>query len=912
MKTCSVCRRCHDDSVISCGECYAPLSETYDGSPDMIAGYHLDLLLESGVRGRLFRARRIECGQLCSIKIVSADESGSRRFLDEARIAATFFHPNLADVYEFGSLETGEVFVVAEEPEGRTLREVLDADGTPSLLTTIEIARQVSETVHAIHLKGLTHRALNPKNIVVTTDHENQLLVRIKNLDLGGVVEHSIISNKFLIDSALDSIRYFAPEQCSGDDASVQTDVYSLGIVLYEMLAGVPPFDAAKATGLIEKHRNQQPPDVRIANFELRMLLTHTLTESLQKKPQLRQRSADNFARQIRHIEQLATHVSTPPPAGAVSLDADRPASRANVAAASAVPYVSPINYKPAPKQVEIETITESSFTFDAETAESEAESAVVESIESPVESMEHETASSEFDVSPEAPDVEDLSISEPQPIDQASEAPAVSETKFWLRRQVSRLKVHRKRLHAKIAQMIYEPRIVETHSNVIEAFTESVSVQPVEISARKPTHIEWNQPEDDIPSVADVMKILSEEQQVQAEPVQMESLSSEVEAAADMEIEMETEPVAAVNVQAEPVQMESLTSEVEAAGGEPAAGIEMETEAVAAVTVFQTTHADEDRLEDDIPFVAVPVDVLSKEQGVPTEYIPTESQDSVAEVVRVESSVEMEPKQFAAIRVRKPTFIEFAEFAQTDDTTPPAAIDWGRLLESVPADRFALKNEAPAILPKPQTPQIPIFQSETEEITLVRPPIMSRFTVQLQSPAAGRVNAPPAKFSQRKRADSGFFPTLLDNRAKTKLSDADSKDVMFSAFYDKPRRFPGRLMLSGIVGLTAVAAGFLFGDDLVTKYLQASGPGTEAAITKPSPAEVDKVVAPSRKRNARNSKKTLSEKSVDDSRTLGVGKNSKDDDPALPEIRKRQSASDKKTPVSEPTRPRVVKDSKR
>ena len=92
-----------------------------------------------------------------------------------------------------------------------------------------------------------------------------------------------------------------------------------MGIVLYEMLAGRPPFNAPTAAGLIEKHRNQRPPDIRIDNFDLRMLITHSLMESLSKRPEDRQSSANALARQLRHVVQLATHVSTPPPAGAAS-----------------------------------------------------------------------------------------------------------------------------------------------------------------------------------------------------------------------------------------------------------------------------------------------------------------------------------------------------------------------------------------------------------------------------------------------------------------------------------------------------------------------------------------------------------------------------------------------------------------
>ena len=319
MKVCSICHRCYDDSVASCGESEHPeLSEARKGDTDIIAGYRLESMVGSGIKGETYRARRTDSDQPCLIKLISPNEEYKQRFLLDAKTATTIFNESIVDVYEADSLESGEVFVVAEEPAGQTARELLDNVGIPQLLTTVQVMRQAAEAVHALHLTGLIHRAIRPENIVLTSDAEHRLLVRIQNIDLGGVSEHAIVSNKFLIDSALDSLRYFAPDLFSGEGSGVRSDIYSLGIVLYEMLAGIPPFDSDKASGLIDMHRNQRPPDVTIDNFDLRMLLTHTLMESLQKQPAKRQSSANAFARQLRHIEQLATHSPTPPAAGIV------------------------------------------------------------------------------------------------------------------------------------------------------------------------------------------------------------------------------------------------------------------------------------------------------------------------------------------------------------------------------------------------------------------------------------------------------------------------------------------------------------------------------------------------------------------------------------------------------------------
>jgi hypothetical protein len=325
------------------------------------------------------------------------------------------------------------VFVVSEDTGNKTLRAFLDKKAVPELLTTIRIVRQAAEALHALHLAGLTHRAIRPENIVLQPDTNDGLLVTLQNIDFGGVAEHTTISNRFVIDSALDALRYYAPEQLAGKAANIKTDIYSLGIILYEMLAGQPPFDAPKAADLIEKHRNNAPPDIKIDDFELRMLITHTLTESLQKRPEVRQSSANAFARQLRHIEQLATHVSTPPPVVAVK---------------QTPRLVEPVIYQPPPvaaitpqKQAAAETLPQE---------HPELQPAIGGVLRDDVPNADHR----------------------------------------------SRLKLHRRRTHVKNPT----PTLVPPATIVASP----VALRPQQPAAK----IEWDIPEDDIPTMAEVIDV--------------------------------------------------------------------------------------------------------------------------------------------------------------------------------------------------------------------------------------------------------------------------------------------------------------------------------------------------------------------------------------------------------------------
>src|SRR4051812_44940716 len=305
MRVCADCQRCFDDSEVYCAEeGHSPLSKLRDGGVDMVPGYQLDLFLGSDTTGETYYAREASGGP-CLISVCFMDDARREQFLCQADLAAAFCHPYVVDVYEAGCLDTGEVFVASEDAECTTLRDLLENEGVPKLLTTIQVVRQTAEALYALHMNGLTHGALGPHNILLTTDAQNRLLVRIKDLDFGDATAARMTASRTHRDDDLYALRYFAPERFTGEAAADKSDIYSLGIVLHEMLTGAAPFNASKAVGLREQHKNQKPPEVKVEHFDLRMLVTHTLSESLQKRPDLRQASANVFARQMRHMEQI-------------------------------------------------------------------------------------------------------------------------------------------------------------------------------------------------------------------------------------------------------------------------------------------------------------------------------------------------------------------------------------------------------------------------------------------------------------------------------------------------------------------------------------------------------------------------------------------------------------------------------
>ena len=316
MKICAVCDRVHDSSQETCD---GVLNDRPD-SVDVVSGYAIDGRIRSTATVEMFHARHIESGRACKLALV---KPASKRFKADARAAQGLFHSNIAAVIESGELPGETAYAVMEAFGETSLRELI-TEGSLSLLDKIRIARQTAEAVHAIHAAGLLHGAITPDSISVRGRGTDDLSVKLHDIDLGSAVADGVLANRFAMDSEIGSIRYFAPERFKGDNEK-GSDVYSLGLLLYELLSDHPPFDGDSAAAVIDKHLHEKPPEIKIENFDLRMLLTHTLSEALQKQPSFRQSTADLFARQMRHIEQLATHVATPPPAVVVR-DVVRPA----------------------------------------------------------------------------------------------------------------------------------------------------------------------------------------------------------------------------------------------------------------------------------------------------------------------------------------------------------------------------------------------------------------------------------------------------------------------------------------------------------------------------------------------------------------------------------------------------------
>ena len=218
--------------------------------------------------GAVYRGTHILMGKTVAIKVLrpslAADEKIVARFSREARAASKISHPHALSVTDFGEDEGGIVFLIMEFLNGRTLKQVIRQDGPMPLSRAVEIMRQVGSALDAAHAEGVVHRDLKSDNIMLINasgaDYAKVLDFGIAKIQEPVGSEDSGLTSPDLI---IGTPQYMSPEQCSqSEQIDSRSDVYSLGVILYEMLVGHVPFVGDSPTSVMLKHLQEQPPSV--------------------------------------------------------------------------------------------------------------------------------------------------------------------------------------------------------------------------------------------------------------------------------------------------------------------------------------------------------------------------------------------------------------------------------------------------------------------------------------------------------------------------------------------------------------------------------------------------------------------------------------------------------------------------
>jgi serine/threonine-protein kinase len=282
----------------------------------MIEGkYRLEARLGVGGMGAVYRATRLLIGDAVAIKILHpeqvADPQSAERFRREAQAAARLKHPNAVSIYDFGVSNEGLVYLVMELVEGQSLRQIIRQQGPLTPAAAAEIMRQACAALDEAHRQNIVHRDIKPDNIIVNATNGG---LRVKVLDFGIAKMRDLAATAGNLTQAgnmMGTPHYMSPEQCLGEELDHRSDIYGLGVVLYEMLVGVVPFNSPTSTAVIVQHVNQAPPPLRALNVSISPAVEAVVLHALQKPRAARPQTAGALAREM-HAAVSGGAVATP------------------------------------------------------------------------------------------------------------------------------------------------------------------------------------------------------------------------------------------------------------------------------------------------------------------------------------------------------------------------------------------------------------------------------------------------------------------------------------------------------------------------------------------------------------------------------------------------------------------------
>jgi eukaryotic-like serine/threonine-protein kinase len=319
VKRCTDCGARFGRDATFCPFCGVPLSQsTWDRALDPLVGKIVDARYEvleplgEGGMGTVYKVRHVTLNRLFAMKALrrdlATDAALSQRFIHEARATAAIKHPSVVSISDFGVLEDGIPYFVMELLVGETLAVHMRARGPLPPRDAIGIARRIADALSASHAANVIHRDLKPENVFLAGADD----VRIVDFGAAKIVGGSKLTRPGVV---FGTPYYMSPEQAAGQPIDGRADVYSLGILLYEMLTGRVPFEADTYMGVLTKHMFQQPPkpSEALASGVRLGALEEVVMRALEKEPSARYGSMAELRKALDDAEKK--RVSDAPPA---------------------------------------------------------------------------------------------------------------------------------------------------------------------------------------------------------------------------------------------------------------------------------------------------------------------------------------------------------------------------------------------------------------------------------------------------------------------------------------------------------------------------------------------------------------------------------------------------------------------
>ena len=305
MKICPICKKqyektlsiCPDDNEILEEDLTALVNTTLDGQ------YFIEKLLGQGGMGAVFLARHTLLGDQVAIKIMPSSISKTadyqRRFLREGKTARQFSHPNVVAVHDLRTTADGMFYMVLEYIDGNTLSDELKKRRRFSPKEAVEILTPIGEALSVAHSMGIIHRDLKPDNIMIGKAKDGSFTVKLLDLGIAKVISADATALT-ATGQILGTPHYMSPEQWNGDDIDGRADIYSLGIILYELVAGAKPFSGKTIQNLVYHHSVTMPPLLCNVVSNVSKEFSQTVERAILKEPAKRPANCQELFNELR------------------------------------------------------------------------------------------------------------------------------------------------------------------------------------------------------------------------------------------------------------------------------------------------------------------------------------------------------------------------------------------------------------------------------------------------------------------------------------------------------------------------------------------------------------------------------------------------------------------------------------
>ncbi|MCS6856421.1 MAG: protein kinase [Sandaracinaceae bacterium] len=284
------------------------------GAQDALIGqvlderYFIEAVLGEGGMGVVYRARHVVLQRPLAIKVLRPDVSKNQevmqRFQQEAQSASAIGNEHIIDITDFGRLSNGATYFVMEFLDGRPLGQVIEKEAPLPPIRVVRIGKQISKALGAAHARDIVHRDLKPDNIFLIKRGEENDFVKV--LDFGIAKVGGSGSKLTQAGQVFGTPHYMSPEQCLGRPVDARTDIYSLGVILFEMATGRLPFDADNIMGILSQHIHAPPPSPRSVEGvgQIPPSLEAVILKCLAKAPEERYTSMEELRAVLEGIEE--------------------------------------------------------------------------------------------------------------------------------------------------------------------------------------------------------------------------------------------------------------------------------------------------------------------------------------------------------------------------------------------------------------------------------------------------------------------------------------------------------------------------------------------------------------------------------------------------------------------------------